>query len=175
MMIVNNVLIREATADDARGMLVHVRELLSEPDSNLVTEVDEFHYTDETERQFIQSLCDDDNGLLLLAENITHNEIVGDLMLRPGTRRAERHVVRLGIGVNKGWRGQGIGTHMMEQAVRWARQNREVRRIELEVFTRNTGAINLYTRLGFRIEGTRMGAIKKGKSYLDVYMMALLV
>lgn len=174
-MLVNNVLIREATPDDARALLVCVRKTFDEPDNHLVTEPDEFTLTEDEERTFITRLNDDSNGLLLVAEHIIDSAIVGNLMLRPGERRAERHVVMLGIAITHDWRSKGVGTRMMEQGIRWARQHREIHRIELQVLTRNTGAINLYSRMGFQIEGTRRGAVKKHKVYLDSYIMALLV
>jgi RimJ/RimL family protein N-acetyltransferase len=47
-----------------------------------------------------------------------------------------------------------------------------MRRIQLKVFARNTGALRLYHRLGYEVEGTRRQAIKIGDSYEDLIEMA---
>lgn len=77
----------------------------------------------------------------------------------------------LTIGVREKYRGQGIGTLLMEQAESYARE-KKCRRMELEVFGRNTGAIELYKRRGYEIEGVKKDAIDMADGYDDIIIMA---
>ncbi len=47
-------------------------------------------------------------------------------------------------------------------------------RIELTVFTDNVGAIALYKKFGFEIEGTHINFAFRNGEYVDVYAMARL-
>lgn len=159
--------------DDAGGVLVAMRNVLAEPDHNLNGTLDEFDISDAEERQFIEGITANANALMLVAEIVSTGQIVGTLTCQNTPRHAKRHVVRLGVTVCVGWRGKGIGTRLMQEAIRWAQRHNEIRRIELEVLARNTGAIALYSRLGFRVEGRGIEAVRKGDDYLDCYWMAL--
>ncbi len=56
------------------------------------------------------------------------------------------------MGVADGWRGRGIGSLLMEQAVAWSR-DQGAHKISLEVWPHNTGARALYEKFGFVAEG----------------------
>jgi GNAT superfamily N-acetyltransferase len=58
----------------------------------------------------------------------------------------------LGMMVAREWRRRGIGAALLEAAVAWARA-REVRRLLLDVFARNGGAIAFYRSFGFVEDG----------------------
>jgi RimJ/RimL family protein N-acetyltransferase len=81
----------------------------------------------------------------------------------------------LGMSVAREWRGEGLGTRLLEHAIQWARETGIVTRIELFVFARNTGAIRLYERFGFVIEGRRRRSVYKDEQYMDDLLMALLL
>lgn len=51
-------------------------------------------------------------------------------------------------------RGQGVGTRLLEHASVLAME-RSLPRVSLRVFSTNAGAVRLYTRSGFRIDGER--------------------
>jgi putative acetyltransferase len=50
-----------------------------------------------------------------------------------------------------------------------------VRRVELTVYARNDGAIRLYERCGFAIEGRHRATFCKGGEYIDSLTMAMLI
>jgi ribosomal protein S18 acetylase RimI-like enzyme len=82
------------------------------------------------------------------------------------------HSGRLGMGVAEKHRGQGIGSALVEEALRRASEN-GLTRIELEVFASNEAAIRLYLKFGFVMEGRKIGArILDGKTD-DVCVMGL--
>jgi putative acetyltransferase len=139
------ILVREAKADDAEPLLAYVHQLLSEPD----------------------------NCIFLLA--LADGEIVGQLGLTGGVRQATRHSAVLGLSVRQGWRRRGVGTYLMTRAIRWAREGDVLSRIELFVYARNHGAIHLYERFGFQVEGRRRRAVLHKGEYLDDLLLALLL
>ena len=63
----------------------------------------------------------------------------------------------------------------MAYAVDWARRSGVITRIELQVFTSNTVAINLYQKHGFEIEGRGRKAVFREGKYQDDYVMGLLI
>jgi ribosomal protein S18 acetylase RimI-like enzyme len=67
------------------------------------------------------------------------------------------HSGRLGMGVVRHHRGAGIGSALLAEALRRAREN-GLTRVELEVFASNRAAIGLYRKYGFRMEGKKIGA-----------------
>jgi len=50
----------------------------------------------------------------------------------------------------------GLGTALLERALDWARSV-GIRKMNLEVFASNSGAIALYRKMGFEEEGRRRG------------------
>jgi putative acetyltransferase len=90
-------------------------------------------------------------GAYLVA--VEHGRIVGHALLRRMEREANAHVRRLTIMVHEGHQGRGIGTALLKRLMSWARKAPGVEKIELGVRTVNRGAVRLYKRLGFRVEG----------------------
>jgi putative acetyltransferase len=68
-------------------------------------------------------------------------------------------------------RGRGVGTALMAEAMRWAREH-AVERIELTVYPHNVAAIALYRRFGFVEEGRLVRHAKKSYGYEDEILMA---
>jgi RimJ/RimL family protein N-acetyltransferase len=165
--------IREARPEDAAAIIAYLRRVFAEPSINLITEADEFSLTVEMESRFIRDMARADNSLFLVAE--AGDRIVGQLTLEGAKRRNVRHTAVLGITVAREWRGQGVGRRLIERSIEWARESGIVTRIELHVFTRNEGAIRLYQRCGFQIEGTRRRSVRRDGEYLDDLVMALLL
>jgi ribosomal protein S18 acetylase RimI-like enzyme len=76
----------------------------------------------------------------------------------------------LTIALREKCRGQGIGSMLMEQAEIYAK-SKAIRRIELEVFGKNTNAIALYEKRGYEVEGVKKEAIKDGDGFDDIIIM----
>jgi aminoglycoside 6'-N-acetyltransferase len=73
----------------------------------------------------------------------------------PRGARIPRVKVDLGISVAPDWRGQGVGSALLEAAEDWARAH-GAERMVLDLAANNTGAQRLYERLGYRVEGIAM-------------------
>ena len=74
--------------------------------------------------------------------------VVGFLDLR----LARYGVATVAMAILDGYRGQGIGTRLVERGIEWARQA-GAHKLALEVWPHNDRAIGLYDKLGFVEEG----------------------
>jgi len=102
----------------------------------------------------------EDRGCLALVAEVREGEkrkVVGGLTLgRYGqTVKKSRHVRVLMMLVVDGYRGIGIGTELMDAAVKWSRDQPGVEKVILGVFSNNKRAWRLYEKFGFEVEGVR--------------------
>ena len=75
------------------------------------------------------------------------------------------------VSVKSSLRGQGVGK-MLFQAAEECACDRKVRRIELEVFSKNKTAFDLFTYLGWEIEGRKRQSVETQDGYDDLIFMA---
>jgi putative acetyltransferase len=76
--------------------------------------------------------------------------------------------------VRDDWQGRGVGTRLMTTLLDLADNWLGALRIELTVYTDNAGAIALYKKFGFLVEGThRAFALREGQ-FVDALAMARL-
>ena len=74
----------------------------------------------------------------------------------------------------KAYWGKGLGTEAARTALRFAFDELNLHRVELEVYAFNPRAIRCYEKVGFRREGTRREALFREGKYHDVHTMAIL-
>jgi putative acetyltransferase len=95
--------------------------------------------------------------------------------------RMLRHVGVLGLGVHPAAQGLGVGRALLEQLLGWARAHRDadggrVERVELYTRADNARAIALYRSVGFTLEGTRRGFVRRQDGALiDDLVMGMLL
>ena len=81
----------------------------------------------------------------------------------------------LGMLVDRGWRGRGVGTALVAAAADWAR-GQGLHKLSLEVFAHNTAAIALYRKAGFTEEGRRVKQYRRANGELrDSIVMGLVL
>jgi L-amino acid N-acyltransferase YncA len=81
----------------------------------------------------------------------------------------------LGMLVDRGWRGRGVGSALVQAAIGWAR-GKGLHKLCLEVFGRNSAAIGLYRKAGFVEEGRRMRQYRRASGELwDSIVMGLML
>jgi len=82
------------------------------------------------------------------------------------------HTAGIGMGVQKDYRGRGIGTALLERCAESAREA-GIEKLELEVFGSNARAYALYRKFGFQEEGRRAKKRLYQGAYDDLVMMGL--
>jgi ribosomal protein S18 acetylase RimI-like enzyme len=130
---------------------------LSLAQMGVVHTIDEIEiHTYETHDK-INDFINNKRGLWLVAVTL-EKKIVGEIDITVKNLIRIRHNGFLSLGILPAFQGLGLGTHMMEHALMWAKE-RNLLRIELSVFNSNIKAQSLYKKFGFMVEGVR-------KSYL---------
>ena len=81
----------------------------------------------------------------------------------------QAHAAELGILVDRGMRGKGVGSALLERVLAEAQTKFDV--VYLSVFSINTRAQQLYERFGFTTCGLLPRAVKRGDQYFDMVRM----
>jgi RimJ/RimL family protein N-acetyltransferase len=160
--------IRRAEPPDAAGLVDLGRAVGSEPGGWLITTEDWRSAADE--RRYLRALRRYEHAAVFVAE-AEDGEIVGRLSLARDQHPASSHVADLGLMVAAAHRRRGIGSALLEEAARWARE-RGVTKLELHVFPHNEAALALYERFGFEREGYRKRHYRRRDGYVDAILMA---
>ena len=100
----------------------------------------------ERRRQRMVEDVEGAHAIVLVAE--ADGELVGEL----GLHLARYGVADLGMLVAAGWRGRGVGTALLAEAIDRARKA-GAHKVALQVWPHNAAAIALYERFGFEREG----------------------
>jgi ribosomal protein S18 acetylase RimI-like enzyme len=89
---------------------------------------------------------------------------------------ASRHGFgEIGMLVEQGWRGRGVGSALLRTAIVLAREQ-GLHKLCLEVFAHNTAAIALYRKHGFAEEGRRVRQYRRASGELwDSIVMGLVL
>jgi RimJ/RimL family protein N-acetyltransferase len=98
--------------------------------------------------------------------------VVGWCDVTPLDRPIQAHRGVFGVGLLPQFRGQGIGTKLIRSALAAARAF-GLHRVELTVREPNSGAIGLYKKAGFEIEGIQRDAVLVDGVYENVVCMAM--
>ena len=163
------ILIRRARPDDAAA----IARLMDEPIvyANLMQMP---YASEEAQRTRIaDSLAPGKTDLLIVAEQ--DGKVVGSAGMHPaGPQLRRRHVVMIGLSVVAEAQRQGVGTALMQALCDYADRWMGVLRIELTVYVDNAGAIALYRKFGFEMEGRHRGYALRDGQYVDAFAMARL-
>ena len=158
--------VRVATPDDTAAMcdILESRRIL---DGTL-----RIPHTSEADTR--ESLRQHGNQRVLVAVDGT--EVVGMLVLVTHLEAPRfHHVAHIDlVATHEDHRNRGVATLLIRTVIDMAEQWMAIERLELIVFAENVGAIRLYERLGFELEGTmRSYAFARGR-YTDAHIMARL-
>jgi ribosomal protein S18 acetylase RimI-like enzyme len=122
---------------------------------------------DET-RDFVRMLLDG-GGIQFVA--LSDSRVVGWCDVIQNRHEGTRHGAILGMGVVREFRHRGIGSELLRRTLDAARL-KGIERVELEVFSSNQGAIELYERSGFLREGCKRRARILDDLETDIVLMA---
>ncbi len=119
-----------------------------------------------TRRRFRRSWTTQHADVVAVAEGA----VVGHLGVEREPGRQTKHVASLGMAVDEFWRGKGVGSALLAEALRWSAWA-GVEKVALTVYPHNQRAINLYKKFGFVEEGRLSGHSKKASGYEDEIVM----
>jgi GNAT superfamily N-acetyltransferase len=161
-------MIRAARPDDAEQLISLKRSLFAEG-RYFVSELDEYEAISayESERISRRQHRRGDREVVAIREQ----RVVGWLRFSAGSLRRRSHRGTMEMGVAAAWRGHGIGGRLLDGLLTWAREN-EIEKINAEVLSWNTPALQLYRSRGFLEHGRLVDDIKLGPGvYLDVVLV----
>jgi RimJ/RimL family protein N-acetyltransferase len=159
------LLVRPAVPADSDALVRLGRAVAGEPEGWLT-----YERSPADERRNVKSVRRDPNVAVFVAE--TEAGVVGRVSIARDGNPHSHHVAELGLMVDAAERRRGIGTALMEEAIKWAR-GAGVTKVELHVFPHNEPAIALYRKLGFHEEGHRQRHYRIGGRYVDAILMAI--
>jgi len=106
---------------------------------------------------------------------IANNKVIGWCDIIPKSMVGFKHVGTMGMGIVKEYRGQGIGSRLLKEAINHSQNICHLEKIELDVFESNINAIKLYKKLDFIEEGKRIKARKLDNIYTNEIQMGLIL
>jgi RimJ/RimL family protein N-acetyltransferase len=163
-------LIREIDPGDAKNFINYRNTLAGETTYLRVSE-SELDLNLEDQSKSIHNFIDSKNQYSIIAE--LDGLIIGNLQFRGGSSQRTAHAGEFGISVLKDYWGNRIGYNLLSQLIKWVRENKVIKKINLEVREDNRSAIALYKKLGFELEGTiRKNFFADGK-YHDSHIMGI--
>ncbi len=169
------LIIRSARPDDAKAVNEQAKTILIEDLFNVSTfEELKPKLTTVKQRRRIREILKHPARVLLVAE--LDGRIAGLLDVENSPRRRLQHAGMLHLSVQPEFRRIGIATAMMKAAIGWAKENRVIEKLTLEVFRTNRPAIRLYEKTGFKREGLGVKGIKlEDGRYVDIVTMVRFV
>jgi ribosomal protein S18 acetylase RimI-like enzyme len=114
--------------------------------------------------------------LCIVAENLNLKppyNILGHCEISNSEWDAATHVGILGIIVMNKYRDLGIGTKLIDVAIKEAKELNNKEKVILSCFSTNERAIHLYKKLGFNIVGIRKNQYYLNSKYYDEVLMEL--
>ena len=165
------LLLRTPEEGDAEGMLEYLRTTAGETHFLLRTP-EEVTLTEEEEKKFLHSVAEDSRQLMMVA--FAGGKPVGSVSFAPvGKRKKVRHRAECAIAVIREYWNLGLGSLMMEEALKKAREM-GYEQMELAVYADNERAIRLYERFGFEHWGRVRNAFRLSDgTYRDDLLMGL--
>ncbi len=162
-------LIRKAEPSDSAEILDFLKQVGSESD-NLTFGKEGLPFTEEQERNFIESTNSSKNNCIIVA--CGGNKIIGNASLGGNNCDRMKHQRTLGISVLKDYWGMGVGSLLLSEIIKFAKSSgTEI--ITLEVRSDNLRAIGLYEKFGFKKIGQFKGFFKIDGKYVDFDYMNL--
>lgn len=168
----NALTIRKANKSDANAMLEYIDRISRESDF-LTFGAGEFDKTIEQEKNFLEGISRQKNGLFIVAE--VDGKIVGNLNFSGGAKPRIAHTGEFDVSVLREYWGQGIGKRLIYYLIEWSKQSGVIRKINLRVRSDNNTAIELYQKLGFLEEGVITRDFLINDRFYDSLSMGLFI
>lgn len=116
--------------------------------------------------------CPDKNKKNLLAVVEANGFVIGHgRLFSVGFGHKDAHVIDVGIGLLKPYRGLGTGKELLAYLIDWAEQA-GYEKMTATIMSTNTRAQRLFTHHQFKCEGTRLRQFKVGQKHIDELLVA---
>ncbi|UUX32807.1 GNAT family N-acetyltransferase [Fundicoccus culcitae] len=166
-----DVIIRQASPNDAKAILALYREIGKESDY-LTFDERGIAISLQKEIDLIRRFEVAPTSIMLVAE--VDDQLVGIANLAAFDAYKQSHVAELGVSIIKEYWGYGIGSMLMEAMIDFAEEvNLKV--ITLEVVVENKRAITLYEKFAFKIVGELSNRLKVDYRYYNSFVMERLL
>ena len=159
----SGLVIRATSLSDAPAILAVHRAAAALPESGLAREPDEMDLAG-VEAALAKPFA---NGVALIAvlDDVAAGEIHAS---RLGPRQFAHNLTDLTVAVHPDAQGRGVGAALFEALFAEARRlTPAIERVELLCRAGNAGALRLYQRLGFAIEGRFPGRVRLRDGAMD--------
>jgi len=101
--------------------------------------------------------------------------VIGHVDLKGHGLRAANHRCELGIGIERAYRGGGLGRRLMQAAIDFCVSAPSLEWLDLRVFAHNQKARALYQQLGFKEHGAYVDLVRIEGEPMDDVLMTLSV
>lgn len=132
-----------------------------------------FPTTIEQQKEKILNNVKDSNTVLFTICRIEDGEAIGQTALFRVDWVGRMATFYIGIADKENW-SKGYGSETVAMMMEYAFQTLNLNRIQLHVAVENEGAVKVYQRTGFQIEGTLREAMFHNGHYSDFYVMGIL-
>ncbi|WP_249871407.1 GNAT family N-acetyltransferase [Oceanobacillus saliphilus] len=164
-------MIREAVMDDGEELASLIQKVESES-PYMLYEAGERNITPENQSKIINKLNQEENSTVFVT--VKEGRLVGYLFAIGGNARKNKHSAYIVIGIEKNYRGLGIGTEMFRKMEDWA-SKQKIHRLELTVIEENLAGVKLYEKAGFEVEGKKRDSLYMNDRFVDEYYMSKLL
>lgn len=162
--------IRSPRDEDAESMLHYLCVSSGETDFLLRYPEECKPYTVEDEKKLFAQKNESEHQAMLVC--LVDGKVAGSCVISVYTEMKMKHRAAVAIALLREYWNQGIGTRMLQEMIHIAESFEDIIQIELEYVEGNIRARHLYEKMGFRITGVRLDAIRlKNGSLLNEYMM----
>ena len=165
--------LRQAQPEDAAAILA-LKQSILRPGIYDALLPEEYSFDEEQESLWIDHCLSSNSNFMVVAE--VSNVLVGMLFFQTSNELRCNHWGEFGMGITEAFRGQGVGTALINALFKWAEEHPRVEKICLKVFDANPKAVKLYQNLGFVEEGRLKKCLRMGNGlYSDAILMAKFV
>jgi RimJ/RimL family protein N-acetyltransferase len=165
------LLIQKAEKKDAQEIIDYLNKIGGESDYLSFGE-NEFQFTLQQEEEFIEKMKNSSSEMFL---GRIDGRLVCIVSINVPDKNRFSHHGEIAISMLKEFWGLGIGKHLMNRIIDYARDETPLEILYLCVRADNSRAIKLYKRFGFAQTGYYTNHIKLNGEYFDEISMSLLL
>ena len=162
--------IRRMEKADAPELIKYMKLVLGESD-NLLSSPEGFTWTVEQEEEYIENAGGKEASALFAG--LVDGRIISCSGILALDKERVAHLGEVGLSVLKEFWGLGVGTCMLEEIIRFARETGKLEVLFLGTKAENARAIELYKKFGFCEFGRFPGFFKVRGEYFDEIEMFL--